>query len=636
MADPVALMSDSDCYNGSAAAKVFVDGSGEPATAAKLTVEITAMPANLFAITANATSEQNLLDSLVEYLQKVTSAEWLGVLQRQPKPTDELSCIRELPGGLRCTIEDWARVCLRFGQHALKDGKAAIAPLPTPTSNWIVAVPIPGRDRDCLLARFKNPKTPLEQAQALQLVACQVSLWDATRLNQRTQQEADQLAALSDLISQLESCSDPQDACRLLVNRLQVHLACDQVIIGLCVPGSTRFREFAVSGVSIVDSMSEPIRLAEAVLQESIARGEFSSWPTLGDSPRHALRVHRQFSELVNAPVVSIALRGESNEVCGAWLMVGKAEVVHGARAMGFALASRRPLASVLRLLERSRLTPTRRLMLGLNQLWHHRRRGVISAFAGLTLAAMFLPIRYDVDCNCEVQPVTRRFVAAPFDGQLERTLVEPGDVVAKDQLLARLDGREFRWELAGTEADLHRAAKELAGHQVAHESGKMQLAQLELERLRMRNQLLSHRVNNLEVRSPIDGLVIVGDLKRSEGMPVAIGQTLFEIAPLDEMLVEVAIPEDDVRLIQSGMSVRIWLDALPMQSWDATVERIHPRAELKDHENVFVAEINLHNTDGKLRPGMRGSARLATTRHALGWNLFHKAWAATLKWLGW
>ena len=75
--------------------------------------------------------------------------------------------------------------------------------------------------------------------------------------------------------------------------------------------------------------------------------------------------------------------------------------------------------------------------------------------------------------------------------------------------------------------------------------------------------------------------------------------------------------------------------DAIPERSLTATIRRIHPRAELRDGDNVFVAEADILNEDGILRPGMRGQARVSTERHPLGWNLFHKPVAWTLGWIG-
>jgi hypothetical protein len=32
----------------------------------------------------------------------------------------------------------------------------------------------------------------------------------------------------------------------------------------------------------------------------------------------------------------------------------------------------------------------------------------------------------------------------------------------------------------------------------------------------------------------------------------------------------------------------------------------------------------------------MRGKAKIATASHPLAWNLFHRAWAAVIQWVGW
>ena len=101
-------------------------------------------------------------------------------------------------------------------------------------------------------------------------------------------------------------------------------------------------------------------------------------------------------------------------------------------------------------------------------------------------------------------------------------------------------------------------------------------------------------------------------------------------------MVVEIAIPEDDVRHVRAGMTVRLTLDALPSEKVEATIAKVHPRAELRDHDNVFIAEAQISNSERKLRPGMRGSSDVSTGTRTLGWNLFHKPVAAALGWLGW
>ena len=76
-------------------------------------------------------------------------------------------------------------------------------------------------------------------------------------------------------------------------------------------------------------------------------------------------------------------------------------------------------------------------------------------------------------------------------------------------------------------------------------------------------------------------------------------------------------------------------LDAYPGTVWNGTIDKIHPRSEIRDSNNVFIAEIRLGEGGEVLRPGMKGSATITTSSHALLWVLFHKAWYTGLKWLG-
>jgi len=96
-------------------------------------------------------------------------------------------------------------------------------------------------------------------------------------------------------------------------------------------------------------------------------------------------------------------------------------------------------------------------------------------------------------------------------------------------------------------------------------------------------------------------------------------------------MVVEIGVPEEDVRHVTAGMTVDIQLEAVPEEKVQAVIRSVHPRAELLDGENVFIAEADIPNNNAILRPGMRGLADVSTRRHSLGWNLFHKpaAWLA-------
>jgi multidrug efflux pump subunit AcrA (membrane-fusion protein) len=292
-------------------------------------------------------------------------------------------------------------------------------------------------------------------------------------------------------------------------------------------------------------------------------------------------------------------------------------------------------MAAVLRTVQQAQLGPGQRWYRRLRRAAGSHRLRVWSALSVLAAAALAVPVPHRVECDCAIEPVVRQFIAAPFGAPLEASLVRPGDEIAEGQLLARLDGREVRWELAGVEADFQRAARERDGHMAQHDSGAARLSELQMERLQLQTKLLEHRAEQLEIRSPLAGLVISGDLDQAIGAPLEIGQVLFELAPLERVVVELKIPEQDVPYAQVGQPVRFWLESQPDEPRDGRIARITPRAEIVDGMSVFVAEVPFENHAAWLRPGMQGTARIDVGECRLGWRLFHRAWETARVWFG-
>ena len=137
-----------------------------------------------------------------------------------------------------------------------------------------------------------------------------------------------------------------------------------------------------------------------------------------------------------------------------------------------------------------------------------------IAATAVIVAAGLCIPVPYDVGVQCELQPDVRRFVAAPHAGEFQKSLVKPGDIVAKGQVLARMEGREVRWELAGVVAEQEHARKSRDVNMAAGKTAAAQIDQLEIQRQEVKRQLLERRLANLEIKSPVDGIVVAGDLR--------------------------------------------------------------------------------------------------------------------------
>ena len=122
------------------------------------------------------------------------------------------------------------------------------------------------------------------------------------------------------------------------------------------------------------------------------------------------------------------------------------------------------------------------------------------------------------------MQPQQRRFVSVPYEGRLEEAMTKPGEVVLAGQLLAKMDGRDIQWEISTLTADLRGAQKSRDSAAAGFETAAAQMAGFEAKRLQLQIDELNERLKNLEVRSPVDGVVVSGDPQKLEGSRFAMG----------------------------------------------------------------------------------------------------------------
>lgn len=440
--------------------------------------------------------------------------------------------------------------------------------------------------------------------------------------------------AVHELLSRLDSCRDVREACQTLADGLLHVLGVRSVALAIARRNRTCSLQ-GLSGQPRFDAQGELPRLLETACDDAVLCGGTivdPAWQARSTTPiQEKLRVQLEAGGLWTSP-----LYDADGALVGAWVTLADQPFTPESHRTQLLTGVAPLLGARLAVLRRAEPTWLDR---GWNRLRATRRSWqgkAISAGIALAVLILLIPLPYRVSSDCILQPVVRRFVAAPFGGRLERAHVAPGDIVSPGDVLATLDGREIRLELAGIEAEQNQATKRRDAALAAGKVADAQLARLERERLDLKRQLLEDRFGHLDIKSPIAGVVVSGDQQKAEGVALDTGQTLFEIAPLDQMVVEVAIPEADVAYVEQGMNVGLRLDAFPRRSWAATIDKLHPRSEQRDRSNVFIAELRLPNSDGQLRPGMKGRAKVAGPSRPLWWNLFHKAWEALALRLGW
>ncbi len=490
---------------------------------------------------------------------------------------------------------------------------AIIAPLRVDEhAAWVTLVNLPEGD-----ARLST------EIAITELVAAYARKWAEQRQAAELSRQLSATAAILELVRRIEYSENVTAACFTVANALQEHLRCERVVVGM-KQGQHGCRVVAISGVAEVDDNADMTRKLKAVLDEAMVRDEVSAWPPLAGTTAHQLLAHKTLARR-DASVISTPLKSPTGETVAALAVEGRREFAALPEAAHFVAALEEPLGSALQTAKRVQGGQLQRCWRGIMAAGNAQQRWLLGGLIVLAILALLFPTPYKIQCRCVIEPVQRRFCVAPHDGLLENTFAEPGDVVTNGHLLARMDGREIRWELAGISAEMHRAAKLSDTHRAHHEIPDALLAELEVKKLDSRSKLLRFREAKLAVTSPIEGVVLSGSLDRRENYPVSKGQVLYEIAPLDPLRIELGVPAAEVMHVEAGMPVRIRLDGFGDQVMPGKVDKIRPRSEVRDGDNVFVAEVTLDNPSGRMRPGMKGHGKIVSRKKSVGWIVFHR-----------
>lgn len=479
-------------------------------------------------------------------------------------------------------------------------------------------------------------ESELRQQWLMSMAAQTISQWQQSRVVSNQSAVNQNLHSAFGLVRRLSQTQSSSAAARELVNYLQTTLHCDQVTLSICSDAKSATIS-AISGVEQVDVRSEFADQTIAALQQPLLEArtlEFLAGSEKCSAAELALENYCVASGCDG--VIALPLSDAGGNATGSILIGCEKQqfldpAFHSSCQQIIDLVAGH-LQTVLRANDSLLNTALSRL----GRLKKSATARTLLLGATLLIGILCVPMPYRVWCDSTVQPVERRFVAAPYEGVLAQSLVRGGDQVSAQQVVARLDGRLLRGELAGVQAEFDVAKKRRDLALATGDVAQSQIAKSEMQRHQAKVTILNQRLENLEVRSPIDGVVVTGDLEKAVGVPLELGQTLFEIAPLDTMVAEIGIPESEAQYVKPGMSVELKFDSFPFQTFSAEIQRVHPRAETVEDASVFVADVVLENSSGRLRPGMSGSAKVSSGWSPLAWNLFHRPWESIRYWTIW
>ncbi len=256
--------------------------------------------------------------------------------------------------------------------------------------------------------------------------------------------------------------------------------------------------------------------------------------------------------------------------------------------------------------------------------------KATLALAAVLGVALALYPIEHRVTANARVEGLVQRIIVAPADGFLKSASVRPGDSVVEGAGLAelrdddlRLEQRKWISELAQRDSSYNEALAKLDRPQLVAAHAAIAEARAQLERI-------EQQVERSQLKAPIDGIIIKGDLSQSLGGSVKRGDALFMIAPRNERRVIIEVDERDVGKVQREQPGHLTLSAIPDSPMPISVTRITPVAVIANGANFFEVEAQFAHPSQPLQPGLRGVAKITIGTESALWVLSHRA----LDWL--
>jgi multidrug efflux pump subunit AcrA (membrane-fusion protein) len=209
--------------------------------------------------------------------------------------------------------------------------------------------------------------------------------------------------------------------------------------------------------------------------------------------------------------------------------------------------------------------------------------------------------IQYDAAVNAvrlsekELQQARARLDAALVD---HHRLVNSTET---NQLVAQTEARAARSNFQALITELHSNREQLSS-------------------LGERRQILQREYDSMNVLAPRAGIVLGEDLRKATGGHFNRGQEVCRIGELERFLLQIDVNERDMADVKLDSSVRFKLKTIPGRTFTGRVSKIRAESAGNQYgQHVYPVEVMVENSDGILRPGMTGFARISFGRQSIG-----------------
>lgn len=218
------------------------------------------------------------------------------------------------------------------------------------------------------------------------------------------------------------------------------------------------------------------------------------------------------------------------------------------------------------------------------------------------------------------VKPWMSLKIVAEVSGKIVEKRVSEGQRVAKGDIIALIDDRDYKNALASSQASYQVALASRKRLEKLYKEKVSTQSQIDdiVARVRTSKAALDNAALALErcaIRAPFDG--VVNRFYIEAGQYLGVGDPVAEVLQLDRVKIEVGIPESDVDKVRRLEHFTVKIDALGGRSFAGTRHYLYYNSD--NFARLYNLEIAVENPDGEILPDMFTRVEIVKTEVADG-----------------
>jgi HlyD family secretion protein len=198
------------------------------------------------------------------------------------------------------------------------------------------------------------------------------------------------------------------------------------------------------------------------------------------------------------------------------------------------------------------------------------------------------------------------------FEAAQDTLAAQQAAAAAAEQQINAAEGALTQSQTSQLNPEIRTAQVNRTQKQQAQAESQIVAANAELAQAKAAQSEIEAQLNNLEIKSPIDGIVLTRMVEPGE--VISAGAPVITVVNLENIYLRGYIPEGQVGEVRVGQAAQVFLDSAPAQPLAATVSAIDTEASFtpeniyfKDDRvtQVFGLKLDIDNPGGFAKPGM-------------------------------